>query len=100
MTASNKQEATNIVTTLLEQRLIACANIIESVSSFFWWKEKIEEEKEVIVIMKSHQNHFSALEKKIQECHSYNVPEILAIPITNGSQSYLNWMKEYLEPWK
>jgi periplasmic divalent cation tolerance protein len=97
ITTRNKQEATNIVTTLLEQRLIACANIIDSVSSFFWWKEKIEEEKEVLVIMKSHQKLFSALEKKIEECHSYDVPEILAIPITNGSQYYLDWMKEYLK---
>ncbi len=100
MTTTNKQEATKIVTTLLEHRLIACANIIDSVSSFFWWKEKIEEEKEVLVIMKSHQKLFSALEKKIEELHSYEVPEILAIPITNGSQSYLNWIKEYLEPVK
>ena len=100
MTTSNKQEATKIVTALLKQRLIACANIIDSVSSFFWWKGKIKEEKEVLVIMKSHQKLFSALEKKIEELHSYDVPEILAIPITDGSQSYLKWLKEYLEPVK
>lgn len=100
MTTSDKSEAIKIVKTLIEQRLIVCANIIDTVSSFFWWKDKIEEEREVLVIMKSHQRLFSALEKKIEECHSYDVPEILAIPITNGSQSYLDWMKEYLEPVK
>jgi periplasmic divalent cation tolerance protein len=100
MTASNKEEAVKIVRTLLEERLIACANIIDSVSSFFWWKEKIEEEKELLVIMKSHQELFEKLSKRVTELHSYNVPEILALPIAEGSQSYLDWMKACLKPVK
>ncbi|PVX24218.1 MAG: cytochrome C biogenesis protein CcdA [Candidatus Bathyarchaeum sp.] len=97
MTTSNKQEAKNIVKVLLEERLIACANIVESVSSFFWWKGKIEEEKEVLVFMKSQENLFDKLSKKVQELHGYDVPEILALPITRGSQSYLDWMKKCFE---
>ena len=97
MTSSNKEEAIKIVRTLLEERLIACANMIDPVSSFFWWKEKIEEENETLVIMKSHQELFKKLSKRVKELHSYDIPEILAIPITEGSQSYLNWMKTCLE---
>ena len=100
MTASNKEEATKIVRILLEERLIACANIIDSVSSFFWWQRKIEEEKEILVIMKSHEDLFKKLSKRVTELHSYDTPEILALPIVNGSQAYLDWMKTCLEPVK
>lgn len=100
MTTSTKQEATNIVKVLLKERLIACANIVDSVSSFFWWQDKIEQEKEVLVIMKSQQDLFEKLSKKVQELHSYDVPEILALPIVDGSQAYLNWIKENIEPVK
>lgn len=97
MTTSNKEEAVKIIRTLLKERLIACANIIDHVSSFFWWKEKIEEEKETLVIMKSHQDLFEKLSKRVKELHSYDIPEILALPIVDGSQLYLDWMKACIE---
>jgi periplasmic divalent cation tolerance protein len=100
MTASTKEETVRIVRTLLEERIIACANIMDPVSSFFWWQGKIEEEKEVLVIMKSHETLFKKLSKRVMELHSYDTPEILAIPIVEGSPSYLDWMKACLEPVK
>ena len=96
-TAPNKQEAVNIVRALLEERLIACANILDPVYSLFWWKGKIEEEKEVLVLMKSQKNLFKKLSRRVMELHSYDVPEILALPIVEGSQSYLDWMRACLE---
>jgi len=98
MTASNKEEAIKIVRILLEEKLIACANMIEAISSFYWWKGKIQEDKEVLVIMKSNKNLFKNLSSRIMKLHSYDIPEILAIPIVDGSSSYLDWMKTYLEP--
>jgi periplasmic divalent cation tolerance protein len=100
MTAGNKEEAAKIVRVLLKEKLIACGNIIDSVSSFFWWQNGIEEEKEVLVIMKSRENLFNKLSKKVIEIHSYEIPEILAIPIVDGTKPYFNWMKAYLEPVK
>jgi len=100
MTAPNKQEAVNIVRALLEERLIACANILDPVHSLFWWKGKIEEEKEVLVLMKSQKTLFKKLSKRVAELHSYDVPEILALPIVEGSSSYLDWMRACLEPVK
>ena len=85
MTAPNREEAAKIVRTLLEEKLIACGNIVDSVSSLFWWKGKIEEEKEVLVIMKSNEKLFKKLSKRVRELHSYDVPEILALPIVAGS---------------
>ena len=97
MTASSKKEAEDITHKLLEERLIACANIVDTVSSLFWWKQKIEQENETLVVMKSSEKMFKQLTQRIQELHSYEVPEILALPIVAGSQSYLDWMKGNLE---
>ena len=100
MTAPSKEEAMKIVRALLEERLIACANIMDPVSSLFWWQGKIEEEKEVLAIMKSRESLFGKLSQRVMELHSYDVPEILALPIIEGSPSYLEWMKTCLEPVK
>ena len=93
MTTSSKEEAVTIVRALLKEQLIACANIVDSVSSLFWWQGKIEEAKEALVIMKSRKMLFKKLSKKIMDLHSYEVPEILAVRIVDGSPSYLDWMK-------
>lgn len=97
MTTSNKKEAENITCKLLEEQIIACANIVDCVSSLFLWKQKIERENETLVIMKSSEKLFEHLTKRIQELHSYEVPDILALPIIAGSQSYLDWMKSNLQ---
>lgn len=97
MTASNKKEAESITHQLLEEQLIACANILESVSSLFWWKEKIEQENESLVLMKSNEKLFKPLVQRIKQLHSYEVPEILALPIIDGFESYLNWMRTNLK---
>ena len=96
MAASSKDEAKQIVRSLLEEKLIACANMIDSVSSVFWWQDKIEEAKEVLVIMKSHQELFKRLSTRVKELHSYDTPEILALSIVDGSIQYLEWMKKVL----
>ena len=97
VTTSTKKEATKIIQSLLKERLIACANIIGPVSSLFWWKDRIDEATEFIVLMKSHSKLFDKLSKKVKEIHSYEVPEILALPILKGSSSYLNWLEETLQ---
>jgi len=79
MTTSTKKEAIKIVRCLLEKRLIACANIIGSVSSLFWWKDKIDEATEFLVLMKSHSKLFDKLSRKVKKIHGYEVPEILAL---------------------
>jgi periplasmic divalent cation tolerance protein len=97
MTAGSMEEAKKIVRALLEEKLIVCGNIVDNVSSLFWWQDKIEEAKEVLVIMKSQQSLFKQLSARVAELHSYDVPEILAVPIVDGSQGYLDWMKAALE---
>lgn len=92
MTTANRREAKKIAQNLLNRRLIACANIYGPVESHFWWQNKIEKAEEFLVLMKSNQKLFTKLSKAIKEMHSYEVPEILAIPIIEGFQPYLEWL--------
>ncbi len=92
MTTATREEAENIARNLLNQRLIACANIVGPVSSLFWWKEKISRENEFSVLMKTSADLFEKLATRIKQMHSYEVPEIIAVPITKGEQSYLEWL--------
>src|SRR3972149_3328266 len=96
VTTADKREAHKIVKKLLDRRLIACANIIGPVESHFWWQNKIEKAEELLVIMKSNQKLFIDLSKAVKELHSYKVPEILAVPIVEGYQPYLEWLNASL----
>ncbi|MFA5363665.1 MAG: divalent-cation tolerance protein CutA [Candidatus Bathyarchaeia archaeon] len=96
MTTSSREEAEKIAYTLLEEKLIACANILDKVSSLFLWQGKIDKQNETLVIMKSHETLFKKLSQKITEIHSYEVPELLALPIVDASQAYANWLRDSL----
>lgn len=92
MTVPDKKEATKIAQSLLKEKLIACANIVGPVSSLFWWKGKIDKASEFLVIMKSKKNLFKKLSERVKELHSYEVPEVIALPVIDGLPSYLNWL--------
>ena len=93
-TFKDKQEAGRISKILLEKKKIACANIIDSISSHFLWKGKIDSEEEALMIGKTKQSAVEEVEKIIKEEHSYDVPEFIVIPIVGGSSEYLNWVEE------
>jgi len=93
VTCSSRKEATRIVDALLRKRLVACGNVIAGVESKFWWKGKIDKAREVIVILKTVRANFGKAAKEVKRLHSYEVPEIIAIPIIAGSEEYLEWVK-------
>ena len=95
---SSKEEAVKIVRNLLDEKLIACANIVGPVSSLFWWQGKIDEENEFLVFMKSRKSLFERLSERAVEIHSYDLPEIIALPIVEGSPLYLDWLGACLQP--
>jgi len=97
VTTANRQEAERIAQQLLEAKLIACANIIDSVSSIFHWSEKIEKAEECLVLMKSRRDLFEDITKTVKELHSYEVPEILAFSLVAGSKAYFEWMNSCLK---
>ena len=93
VTASSSEEAKAIATSLIEAKLAACVNIT-SVDSFYTWEGKINSDPEWQLIIKTDLDKFEQLSAKVQELHSYRVPEIIALPIVAGSPAYLDWLKE------
>ncbi|NGX53982.1 MAG: Divalent-cation tolerance protein CutA [Chlamydiae bacterium] len=91
-TCGNIEEAREISRYLVQNHLVACANIIPKVESIYLWKEKLETGKEVKVIFKTREEKFEAVKEAILARCSYDVPEILQVPITDGHQPYLNWV--------
>ncbi len=92
VTTANKAEAERIVQHLLDDKLIACANIIGPVTSFFRWSGNIERAEECLVLLKSRNDLFERLTEVVKTMHSYDVPEILALPVVEGSKDYLDWL--------
>jgi periplasmic divalent cation tolerance protein len=96
VTTAGREEAETIVQHLLETRLIACANIISPVSSHFRWSGKIEKAEECLILMKSRRDMFEKLLETVKALHSYEVPEILALPVVEGSKNYMEWLNSCL----
>ena len=97
ITASNSEEAHKIAEVLLRQRKAACVNIIPSVSSLFWWQDKINSTQERLLIVKTKASLLTEIIGLVKEVHSYDVPEIIALPIVGGNQDYLEWIDEEIK---
>ena len=99
VTAKDRKEAEQIAKGLLEAKLVACANIIEGVQSLFWWQGKIDSSKEVLLILKTKKILFKKVSTKVKSLHSYQTPEIIALPIVHGSEDYLQWLGSSCHFW-
>jgi len=91
VTTANLTEARAIATQLIEAKLAACVNLLP-IDSIYTWKGKVEQGKEYQLIIKTDLSKFEQLAEKIKTLHSYEVPEIIAIPIVAGSKGYLDWL--------
>ena len=94
VTAGNEEEAAKIGRTLVEERLGACANIVPRIRSIYRWKGEIYDEQEVLIIIKTRTALFPALEKRVKELHSYEVPEIISFPVACGLPQYIEWIQQ------
>lgn len=94
ITTKNVKEADKIAAKLVKNKLIACANIIKGVKSIFWWQKKIDKANEVLLILKTKKSCFKRIVKTVTLLHSYDVPEIIALPIVDGNRDYLKWITE------
>jgi periplasmic divalent cation tolerance protein len=94
ITASSEEEAGKIAKALLEAKLAACVNIVNNVRSIYRWEGKIEAGSEVLMIVKSRRELFRRLRDAVKKLHSYSVPEVVALPVIEGSEDYLNWLRE------
>lgn len=98
ITAGSEEEGANIAKALLEARLIACANLIGGVRSLYRWEGKVCDDPEILLLCKTVRHHFSQLSEKVKSIHSYDVPEIIALPLVEGWPPYLEWVGQETIP--
>jgi periplasmic divalent cation tolerance protein len=92
-TCGSAREARKIGRVLVKSRLAACANIFEApVRSIYRWQGRVESAAEFLLLLKTSRQRFAAIEREVRRLHSYDVPEVIALPIERGSRRYLNWI--------
>jgi periplasmic divalent cation tolerance protein len=96
-TTDKKEDAEKITREVVKNRLAACAQVMGPITSTYWWEGKIEKEEEWLCIMKSRSDLYNSLERAIKGIHSYDVPEILAVPVIAGNRDYLEWLDRETE---
>jgi len=94
VTAGTSAEGERLARTLVEEGLAACVNRVPGVQSVYRWEGKIEQSDEEMLMIKTCKELFTALEQRVRELHSYEVPEIIALPVIEGNAAYLRWLEE------
>lgn len=93
ITAKDRDEAYAIAKTVVKERLAACANIFPATESIFWWADELEEVNEATLLLKTQTDLVPLLIQRVKELHSYNAPDIVALPIIAGNEAYLHWIQ-------
>src|SRR5262249_12270667 len=94
VTTATREEAASIADTLVTERLAACVNIIPAVESIYRWEGKVTRDQEALMIIKTTNERYAELERRVKELHSYSIPEVIALEIKHGSPRYLDWLRE------
>ena len=94
VTAPSKREAGRIISALIKKKLCACATLLAGIDSQFIWKGRVERAKEVLILVKTRRSLFKKVMTEVKRLHSYEVPEIIAVPIVEGNREYLEWIGE------
>ena len=97
ITTPNAEEAKKIASSLVQEKLAACANILPQISSVFYWDGALEQSNEALLLLKTSQEKFAALQQRVKELHSYELPCIVALPLSAGLPEYLNWIKQEID---
>ncbi|MFH0847238.1 MAG: divalent-cation tolerance protein CutA [Chloroflexota bacterium] len=97
ITAASFEEAELISQALLAERKVACVSIVREVSSHFWWQGGIKEAKESLLIAKTRSSELDGIIEMVKGIHSYDIPEIIALPLVYGNPDYLDWLDKELE---
>jgi periplasmic divalent cation tolerance protein len=92
MTAGSVDEANRLADMLVDKRLAACVQIMREMNSVFRWQGKVETQREVLLIAKTLSSRFAEIEREVVKLHSYETPEIVAVPLCAGSGPYLEWL--------
>ncbi|MBF0342639.1 MAG: divalent-cation tolerance protein CutA [Nitrospirae bacterium] len=93
ITAPDEQSAQDMALKIVEEELAKCVNIVKNITSVYSWKGKIETDSEALMIAKTTKDKFQTLMQRVKELHPYEVAEIIALPIVEGSEAYLSWLR-------
>ena len=94
VTCSSRTEACKLAKVVLGGKLAACVNILDGAESHYWWQGKIETSKECLLLIKTTKAQADAVTRAIKSSHSYEVPEVIFLPIVQGERKYLNWIRK------
>ena len=92
MTAASREEANQIAELLVSAQLAACVQILPEIESVYRWQGEVKREKEILLLAKTVASRFDELESRVRAMHSYETPEIIAVPVTDSSAPYLGWL--------
>jgi periplasmic divalent cation tolerance protein len=95
-TCGSQEEAGKLAHALVEQRLAACVNVVPGIQSYYRWKGNIEQAGEFLLVIKSSRARFPDLRAALEQAHSYEIPELIALPVVEGAPNYLNWVDSNL----
>jgi periplasmic divalent cation tolerance protein len=95
-TCFTQEEAGRIARKLIEERLAACVNVAPGIRSFYRWKGVIEEAGECLLVIKTSRDLFDRLRLELEKAHTYEVPEVMAVPVVEGAPNYMNWLENEL----
>lgn len=94
VTCPDKSSAEGLAGVVVNEKLAACGNVLSGLDSFFFWEGEVENESEFLLLLKTRAGRFEELKDRVTELHSYDVPEIIALPIARGNKPYLDWIHE------
>lgn len=94
VTVSSEEEGLKVARSLVERRLAACVNVVPGVRSIYRWKGAVQDERELLLVAKTREELLPRVVAAVKELHSYTVPEVIALPVLSGNESYLAWVKE------
>lgn len=98
ITAASAEEARRIGRSLVEERLAACTNVIDGMTSMYWWEGRVQEDSEAVLIAKTRESLVKALTDRVKALHSYTCPCVVALPIGQGNPDFLDWLARETAP--
>jgi len=97
-TFASEEDAARVVRTLVEERLVACGNLLPGARSIYRWRDAVEDQREVVALLKTRKQDWTALVSRLHELHPYDTPECVAVRIAAGAPRYMAWLDASLSP--
>ena len=94
VTCANEEQGVSIARSLVGERLAACVNLVRGIRSIYRWRDRLEDEQETLLLVKTRTRLLARVERRVRELHTYEVPEVVALPLVAGSKPYLDWVLE------